>query len=354
MAASASTPAMALGVSSAALRCRTTSRLPLLVGSSEQLPSSAARPRPRRSFQSLVAFSRRRKSSSGLAKTKEGPPRRKSTEQNNDWAGDDIDEDAFEALFSQLEEDLKNDNLLSDDVDDDISEEDLARLELELEEALGVGDNDDISGISPSSGHLGSDEDDEYEDRRPKLKNWQMRRLARALKIGRRKTSIKSLAAELGLERAFVLGFLRDPPPNLLLMSASLPDEIKQTSEPSSESLMGDTTHTPEPESKLLESPPAIATDDVQSKPAKELPVHVMRTRWLAQKRLKKVHIETLERVYSRTKRPTNAMISSIVHVTNLPWKRVLKWFEEKRLEDGIPDHRAPYRRSSPGTISAG
>ncbi|RWW47128.1 hypothetical protein BHE74_00046910 [Ensete ventricosum] len=276
-----------------------------------------------------------------------------STEQNSDWAGDDIDEDAFEALFSQLEEDLKNDNLLSDDVDDDISEEDLARLEQELEEALGVGDNDDISGISPSSGHLGSDEDDEYEDRRPKLKNWQMRRLAHALKIGRRKTSIKSLAAELGLERAFVLELLRDPPPDLLLMSASLPDEIKQTSEPSSESLMGDSTHIPEPESKLLESPPAIATDDEQSKPAKELPVHVMRTRWLAQKRLKKVHIETLERVYSRTKRPTNAMIDSIVHVTNLPWKRVLKWFEEKRLEDGIPDHRAPYQRSSPETSSA-
>ncbi|RWV92806.1 hypothetical protein GW17_00044782 [Ensete ventricosum] len=116
-----------------------------------------------------------------------------STEQNSDWAGDDIDEDAFEALFSQLEEDLKNDNLLSDDVDDDISEEDLARLEQELEEALGVGDNDDISGISPSSGHLGSDEDDEYEDRRPKLKNWQMRRLAHALKIGRRKTSVSIL-----------------------------------------------------------------------------------------------------------------------------------------------------------------
>ncbi|CAL9104715.1 unnamed protein product [Musa textilis] len=353
MAASASTPAMPLGVSSVALRCRTTSRPPLLVGSSGLLPSSAAP--PRRSFHSLVAFSRRRKSSSGFAKTKEGPPRRKSTEQNSDWAGDDIDEDAFEALFSQLEEDLKNDNLLSDDVDDDISEEDLARLELELEEALGVEDNDDISGISPSSGHLDTDEDDEHEDRTPKLKNWQMRRLACALKIGRRKTSIKSLAAELGLERAFVLELLRDPPPNLLLMSASasLPDEIKQTSEPSSESLMGDTTHTPEPESKLLESPPAIAMDDVQSKPAKELPVHVMRTRWLTQKRLKKVHIETLERVYSRTKRPTNAMISSIVHVTNLPWKRVLKWFEEKRLEDGIPDHHAPYRRCSPDTILA-
>lgn len=75
MAASASTPAIALGVSSAALRCRTTSRLPLLVGASGLLPSSTAP--PRLSFHSLVAFSRRRKSSSGLAKTKEGPPGRK-------------------------------------------------------------------------------------------------------------------------------------------------------------------------------------------------------------------------------------------------------------------------------------
>lgn len=41
-----------------------------------------------------------------------------------------------------------------------------------------------------------------------------------------------------------------------------------------------------------------------------------------------------------------NAMISSIVQVTNLPRKRVVKWFEDKRNEDGIPDHRVPYQRS--------
>lgn len=46
-----------------------------------------------------------------------------------------------------------------------------------------------------------------------------------------------------------------------------------------------------------------------------------------------------------------NAMISSIVHVTNLPGKRVLKWFEDKRLEDGIPTQRVPYRRSSSESI---
>lgn len=43
-----------------------------------------------------------------------------------------------------------------------------------------------------------------------------------------------------------------------------------------------------------------------------------------------------------------NAMISSIVQVTNLPRKRIVKWFEDKRVEDGVPDPRLPFDRSSP------
>ena len=35
-----------------------------------------------------------------------------------------------------------------------------------------------------------------------------------------------------------------------------------------------------------------------------------------------------------------NAMISSIVHVTNIPRKKVVKWFEDKRAEEGVPDRR--------------
>jgi hypothetical protein len=50
---------------------------------------------------------------------------------------DDLDDDAFEALFSQLEEDLKNDDPSLGDGDEEISEEDLARLEQELAELLG-------------------------------------------------------------------------------------------------------------------------------------------------------------------------------------------------------------------------
>lgn len=110
---------------------------------------------------------------------------------NSEEDGDNIDEDALEALFAQLEEDLKNDNLLNDDADDDITEEDMAMLEQELEEAFGDVEEDDVSGISPVSESLDSEEDDS-EERPPKLKNWQIRRLARALKIGRRKTSVST------------------------------------------------------------------------------------------------------------------------------------------------------------------
>ncbi|CAK9167799.1 unnamed protein product, partial [Ilex paraguariensis] len=47
-----------------------------------------------------------------------------------------------------------------------------------------------------------------------------------------------------------------------------------------------------------------------------------------------------------------NAMISSIVHVTNLPRKRVVKWFEDKRAEAGVPDHRPPYEQSNSETVT--
>lgn len=44
-------------------------------------------------------------------------------------------------------------------------------------------------------------------------------------------------------------------------------------------------------------------------------------------------------------------MISNIVHVTNLPRKRVVKWFEDKRTEDEVPDRRLPYQRSTPDSV---
>ncbi|KAK9279912.1 hypothetical protein L1049_013596 [Liquidambar formosana] len=319
-------------------------RLSLFVGHPRPNPIIPRLPPSR----SVLAFSRRRNTSPANTSSKK---KKKNLPRNDAKGEDDLDEDAFEALFNQLEEDLKNDDLSIDDNDDEISEEDLVRLERELEEAL--GDDVELLGMLNSTAEDiesdsdakeeqhnedDNDEEEEEEERPVKLKNWQLRRLASALKTGRRKTSIKSLAAELCLDRAIVLELLRDPPPNLLLMSAALPD--KQVSTIS------------EPETKPMDTVPAKTTVEAAVPEDKvKVPIHVMQSRWSAQKRLKKVHVETLERVYRRTKRPTNAMISSIVLVTNLPRKRVVKWFEDKRGEDGVPDHRLPYQRSTPATV---
>ncbi|CAK7353620.1 unnamed protein product [Dovyalis caffra] len=253
-----------------------------------------------------------------------------------------MDEDAFEALFDMLEEDLKNDDLSVGDVDDDLSEEDLEKLQHELEEALGVGGGDDdevemVNSVGDDVEHDdGEDEEEDEEEERPvTLKNWQLRRLARVLKTGRRKASIKSLSAELCLDRAVVLDLLRDPPPNLVMMSAALPDE------PAPTLVMPET----KPSEILLEE--MKNENVVKSESEVKVPVHVMQDNWLARKRLKKIHVDTLERVYRRTKRPTNTMISSIVHVTNLPRKRVVKWFEDKRAEHGVPEQRNPFQRST-------
>lgn len=108
---------------------------------------------------------------------------------------------------------------------------------------------------------------------------------------------IKSLAAELCLDRTIVLDLLREPPPSLLMLSASLPD-------------------TPTPsiiETKTLQTTDEepLVVDTAEEAEVKKVPVHVMQQSWAAQKRLKKVQIETLERVYRRTKRPTVSIVSS-------------------------------------------
>lgn len=119
--------------------------------------------------------------------------------QNNVGEDDDLDEDAFEALFRQLEEDLKNDDPSAIDGDEEITEEDLALLERELEEALGddellraftsTADESDMEAEKEEVDQ--EEEEDEEEEEKPvELKNWQLRRIAYALKNGRRKTSV--------------------------------------------------------------------------------------------------------------------------------------------------------------------
>ncbi|RZC92032.1 hypothetical protein C5167_027921 [Papaver somniferum] len=303
----------------------------------------------------------------GIAKKEEQQQQHKQEQQ----------EDAIEALFNQLEEDLKSDASFADG-DDDLTEEDLARLEKELKEAFGE-DADLFEMLQLSEENIQNsddaedgeedeedeeeeeiDDDDEEEEESPvQLKNWQLRRLATALKIGRRKISIQTLAAELCLDRDVVLELLREPPPNLFsctgrisviweayIMELETPVSLAKNERITNEHVSTETiVDVPEPS---VEASDGVLEPD----PKVKVPVHAMESRWSAQKRLKKVQTETLERVYLRSKRPTNALISSIVHVTNLPKKRVVKWFEDKRAEDGIAEDRLPYQRSKSETVS--
>ncbi|CAL1375084.1 unnamed protein product [Linum trigynum] len=293
---------------------------------------------------SSVAFSRRRNQNSTVSSTPRKNKKKSLPAENDDEEeGDDIDEDAFDALFDMLEGDLKNsDSSVGDEDDyDDMSEEDIMKLQNELEEALDADDCEDEA-YDMETGTFPREEEEGEKGRPLKLRNWQIRRLASALKKGRRKISIKNLAGDLCLERAVVLDLLRDPPPSLVMLSAALPDE-------------------PEPSLPVQATTPVesvteemnVEEDAVKDESKVNLPVHVMYHKWNAQKRLKKVHVQTLERVYRRTKRPTNTMVSSIVHVTNLPRKRVVKWFEDKRTEEGVPEQRQPYRRSIHETVSS-
>lgn len=123
-----------------------------------------------------------------------------------DNGGSEEEDDPFEALFNLLEEDLKNDNSIDDE---EISEEDLDALAEELAQALGGGDDvDGIDLFGSATGDVVDDEDDDddsEEDERPtKLKNWQLRRLAYALKAGRRKTSV-SLSSMLRIDVEYVV-----------------------------------------------------------------------------------------------------------------------------------------------------
>lgn len=101
---------------------------------------------------------------------------------------------------------------------------------------------------------------------------------------------IKSLAEELCLDRAVVLELLREPPPNLLMMAATLPDD-----EPTGPIITVSETKTIE---TVMEKTPKPDN-------SKKVPIHVMQQRFSTQKRIKKVDIQTLENVYRRTKRPT-------------------------------------------------
>lgn len=113
------------------------------------------------------------------------------TEEN-----EEEEEDAFELLFKQLEEDLKNDDLSIDDIDDEISEEDMALLERELEGVLGDFDGELLNSDTEETpaGNEAEKTSKLGNDDLLNLRTWQLNKLARALKTGRRKMSVRVLS----------------------------------------------------------------------------------------------------------------------------------------------------------------
>lgn len=103
---------------------------------------------------------------------------------------------------------------------------------------------------------------------------------------------VKILSAELGMDRADVLSFLRNPPPELLLMSDELENEVAEASERA--------------EAKVEKAPKVAAASRKQPAPPLNPSGGPQSPRsWHGSKRLKKEHIATFERVYRNSTRPS-------------------------------------------------
>lgn len=127
---------------------------------------------------------------------------------------------------------------------------------------------------------------------------------------------VKALAADLGMDRADVLSFLRNPPPELLLMSASLDEESAErtaSSKLAEASGRMKPSKVVTPEKREPELKPATAGGPQGPKS------------WHSNKRLRKEHIATFERVYRQSQRPSVSFILSKVYVHKSCWTTLFK-----------------------------
>ncbi|CAM6109151.1 unnamed protein product [Calypogeia fissa] len=282
-----------------------------------QRPSTSRGPPPRQQHESSS-----RNSSSSISRKK---TQKEMKQEDDSWDEEnDLNEDALEALFAQLQMDLEAGGLSDDE---DFTEEEVIEFENELaaalrdveedEEALraidvvagdtetGPNNDDDEDQIA---GALEESEDEFDEERVVTLEPWQLRKLAAAVELGRRKVNIKALCAEVGMDRFDVLAWLKNPPPQLLMYVATMENE--------------------ESTDELPEDRPAMS-NSARKQDAETGPEG--RQSWSSQKRLRKEHEATFERVFRNTDRPSNAIIQNLVELTHVPRKRIVEWFEERR-----------------------
>eukprot|EP00850_Spirogloea_muscicola_P020372 SM000214S06766 [mRNA] locus=s214:79844:81217:+ [translate_table: standard] len=289
---------------------------------------------------------------------------------------------ALEALFDQLERDLEADDLAggSEDDDDDMedfSEEEMAQLELELQELFGSDGHDGDAGLPTSSGSapshipvqpgivtqgptakarddgkpatsgaevelrpgerpaedsLRTDEQgtevEEAQPRKVHLARWQLKKLADAARQGRRHTNVKTLAAELHLSREDVLAWLRDPPD-----LQALEVELEAAGQAAQQRAMSARAAEEERQgARALPQTPAMADEEENLLDEQQWTPHLQR-QWHSQKRLRREHLATFERVYGQSHHPSESMVQNLVQLTHVPRQRILQWFQERRQQ---------------------
>lgn len=203
-----------------------------------------------------------------------------------------------------------------------------------------------------------------------RLDQWQVKKLVKALQQGRRHVNVKALAAELHMDRRDVLSWLRRPPPDALKLAQASPPPQSGSGTPyplegktSQQQLLGSDSAISMPQQKWLDTGAARGTagavggyEEGLGKAAAASAADValsgeQRERWQkGGKRIGQEHLATLEAVFQRSQYPTGTMIASLVSLTNLPRRRILQWFEERRLSttprQSVPRVNAKWKAS--------
>eukprot|EP00249_Psilotum_nudum_P015668 c25459_g1_i1 orf=840-1853(-) len=275
-------------------------------------------------------------SGSGASQRSSQPKARVRTSKKSRTKGGD--NSAWEASLGQLESDVENN--AEGDEGESFTEEELLQFQQELEVALGqYSDNESLSNLER---HIVNNKDITAENKFPKggsreikqesssgqyeqhntvdwenkvqkefevsevvrLEKWQLRRLAAALELGRRRVQVKSLAAEVGLDRKDVLSFLKNPPVELLTMSNLQEDilELEKDNEAQLEKKVPG-SNSRNCKSKIDDGWASRRRSKMEESRGDSLvtcPKNLPR-----KKRIKKQYLATFELVFKRTKWPT-------------------------------------------------
>eukprot|EP00271_Cylindrocystis_brebissonii_P008121 TRINITY_DN22147_c0_g2_i1.p1 TRINITY_DN22147_c0_g2~~TRINITY_DN22147_c0_g2_i1.p1 ORF type:complete len:1650 (+),score=480.21 TRINITY_DN22147_c0_g2_i1:252-5201(+) len=218
----------------------------------------------------------------------------------------------------------------------------------------------------------GAEEDEEggRARRRVHLAKWQLKKLVKALRQGKRHVNIRELVGETKLDRNDVLAFLSNPPPGIEDLDLGLDEEeedsaaallnpLDEVAADRSTSSRGDADEAQEKEEveteeELLANLKAEREgvdgerDGERGEGALTGPWNpALQQQWERRKRFRKEHVATFERVFRSTKYPSGSLVAELVDLTKLPRRKVLEWFSERREQQELVDRQKWQRPST-------